>query len=64
MILDQEGGVAGSLAILDYTTSTSSLTVHDLQLQVYAAAGRREGLDGRAAYRQCEARRVCKESAF
>ena len=50
VILDHEGGVADSLAILDYKTSTTPLAVHDLQLQVYAAAGRREGLDVRAAY--------------
>jgi DNA helicase-2/ATP-dependent DNA helicase PcrA len=50
VILDQEGGVPTALAILDYKTSTSADSDHDLQLQVYADAGRREGLDVRAAY--------------
>jgi DNA helicase-2/ATP-dependent DNA helicase PcrA len=50
VILDQEGGVPTSLAILDYKTSTSPDVEHDLQLQVYADAGRREGLDVSAAY--------------
>lgn len=51
VILDQEGGVPTSLAIVDYKTSTSG-EVHDhaLQLQIYADAGRREGLDVRGAY--------------
>jgi DNA helicase-2/ATP-dependent DNA helicase PcrA len=51
VILDQEGGVPTALAIVDYKTSTSG-DVHDhaLQLQVYADAGRREGLDVRGAY--------------
>ena len=51
MILDQEGGVPTALAIVDYKTSTSGDPLeHALQLQVYADAGRREGLDVRAAY--------------
>ena len=50
VILDREGGVATSLAILDYKTSTSKDSDHDLQLQVYANAGRREGLEVVAAY--------------
>jgi DNA helicase-2/ATP-dependent DNA helicase PcrA len=50
VILDREGGVDQALAILDYKTSTSVLAEHALQLQVYADAGRREGLDVRAAY--------------
>jgi DNA helicase-2/ATP-dependent DNA helicase PcrA len=50
VILDREGGVETALAILDYKTSTSSMSEHELQLQVYADAGRREGLDVRAAY--------------
>lgn len=51
VILDQEGGVPTALAIVDYKTSTSG-DVHDhaLQLQVYADAGLREGLDVRGAY--------------
>ena len=50
VILDEEGGVPTSLAILDYKTSTSVDRDHDLQLQVYTDAGRREGLDVRGAY--------------
>ncbi len=50
VILDQEGGVTTGLAIVDYKTSTGDHGSHDLQLQVYADAGRREGLDVRAAY--------------
>jgi DNA helicase-2/ATP-dependent DNA helicase PcrA len=50
VILDREGGVPTALAILDYKTSTASGTDHGLQLQVYADAGRREGLDVRGAY--------------
>jgi DNA helicase-2/ATP-dependent DNA helicase PcrA len=50
VILDHEGGVPTALAILDYKTSTRTHGAHDLQLQVYADAGRREGLDVRGAY--------------
>lgn len=51
VILDMEGGVPTALAIVDYKTSTSGeVAGHALQLQVYADAGRREGLDVRAAY--------------
>jgi DNA helicase-2/ATP-dependent DNA helicase PcrA len=50
VILDHEGGVPTALAILDYKTSTRPDEGHDLQLQVYADAGRREGLDVRGAY--------------
>ncbi len=50
VILDQEGGVVTGLAIIDYKTSTGGDGSHDLQLQVYADAGRREGLDVRGAY--------------
>jgi DNA helicase-2/ATP-dependent DNA helicase PcrA len=50
VILDREGGVEQALAILDYKTSTSDAAEHELQLQVYTDAGRREGLDMRAAY--------------
>jgi len=51
VILDHEGGSPNALAIVDYKTSTIG-DVHDhaLQLQVYADAGRREGLDVRGAY--------------
>lgn len=52
VILDREGGVAGDLALVDYKTrkvreDDESL---DLQLKVYAAAGRGEGFTVRAAY--------------
>ncbi len=51
VILDREGGVPTALAIVDYKTSVTGGTAeHALQLQVYADAGRREGLDVRDAY--------------
>ena len=51
VILDSEGGVPTALAIVDYKTAThGEITDHALQLQVYADAGRREGLDVRAVY--------------
>lgn len=50
VILDQEGGVPTGLAIIDYKTSTRGEGDHDLQLQIYSNAGRREGLDIRGAY--------------
>jgi DNA helicase II / ATP-dependent DNA helicase PcrA len=51
VILDKEGGVPTALAIVDYKTSTSGDALeHALQLQVYADAGRREGLDVQGAY--------------
>ena len=51
MILDQEDGVATALAIVDYKTSTSRRSAPTgSSSQVYTDAGRREGLDVRAAY--------------
>lgn len=50
VILDNEGGEKTSLAILDYKTSVGSDGNHDLQLQIYASAGLREGLEVRGAY--------------
>lgn len=50
VILDNEGGVKTSLAILDYKTSVDRDASHDLQLQIYASAGLREGLEVRGAY--------------
>ena len=51
VILDKEDGVPTALAIVDYKTSTTGNVLdHALQLQVYVDAGRREGLDVRAAY--------------
>lgn len=52
VILDREGGEVQSLAIVDYKTSTDQEANGDyaLQLAVYTDAGRREGLNVRAAY--------------
>ena len=54
VILDKEGGDVKALAIVDYKTSTeddpAANEEYDLQLAVYTDAGRREGLDVRAAY--------------
>lgn len=51
VILDQEDGIPKGLAIVDYKTSTDDdITPYELQLQVYANAGQREGLDIRATY--------------
>jgi DNA helicase II / ATP-dependent DNA helicase PcrA len=56
VILDSEGGEVTALAIVDYKTSVDSADLADgdaeyaLQLAVYADAGRREGLNVRAAY--------------
>jgi DNA helicase-2/ATP-dependent DNA helicase PcrA len=52
VILDKEGGEIQSLAIVDYKTSTDPEDDEDygLQLAVYTDAGRREGLNVRAAY--------------
>jgi len=52
VILDKEGGEVRSLAIVDYKTSTDPEADADyaLQLAVYTDAGRREGLNVRAAY--------------
>jgi DNA helicase-2/ATP-dependent DNA helicase PcrA len=52
VILDKEGGDVQSLAIVDYKTSTDPEASADyaLQLSVYTDAGRREGLNVRAAY--------------
>jgi len=51
VILDEEEGVPTALAIVDYKTSTEGSPLdHALQLQIYADAGRREGLDVRGAY--------------
>ena len=51
VILDREDGVVNALAIVDYKTSIQPQERTDeLQLAVYTDAGRREGLDVRAAY--------------
>jgi DNA helicase-2/ATP-dependent DNA helicase PcrA len=50
VVLDKEGGVETALAIVDYKTSVTKDADHALQIQVYADAGRREGLEVRGAY--------------
>jgi DNA helicase-2/ATP-dependent DNA helicase PcrA len=52
VILDHEGGRVGSLAIVDYKTANEAKNddVFGFQLAIYAAAGRGEGLNVRAAY--------------
>jgi DNA helicase-2/ATP-dependent DNA helicase PcrA len=52
VILDREGGVVGNLGIVDYKTANDAKSddVFAFQLAIYAAAGRGEGLDVKAAY--------------
>lgn len=52
VILDREGGKIGKLAIVDYKTANDPKTddIFAFQLAIYAAAGRGEGLDVKAAY--------------
>ncbi len=50
VILGEEGGSHGALAVVDYKTATDNGQHVDRQLQIYVDAGRREGLDIRAAY--------------
>ncbi len=52
VILDEEGGTAGKLAVVDYKVSNDPLREerYQLQLAIYAAAGRGEGLVVDAAY--------------
>ena len=51
VILDKEGEITGHLALLDYKSSARvDMAPHILQLQVYALAGKREGLNVQAAY--------------
>ena len=49
VIYDDHDGVPENLAIVDYKTSTGG-EIDPLQLQVYADAGRREGLTVGAAF--------------
>lgn len=49
VIYDEHDGVIDNLAIVDYKTATGG-EIHPLQLQVYADAGRREGLTVAAAF--------------
>jgi DNA helicase-2/ATP-dependent DNA helicase PcrA len=50
VILDEEDGSISSLAVVDYKTAADPHAEYDFQLQIYADAGRREGLNVRAAY--------------
>ncbi len=52
VILDDEGGLRGALALVDYKTASERTQddVFAFQLAVYAAAGRGEGIDVQAAY--------------
>lgn len=50
VILDEEDGVISSLAVVDYKTAADEHREYERQLQMYADAGLREGLDVRAAY--------------
>jgi len=52
VILDREGDTAGQLALVDYKTADDKKAddIHGFQLAIYAAAGRGEGLDVKAAY--------------
>jgi DNA helicase-2/ATP-dependent DNA helicase PcrA len=52
VILDEEGGRRGALAIVDYKVATDDAREgrYQEQLRVYAVAGRGEGLDVEAAY--------------
>lgn len=49
VIYDEHNGVPENLAIVDYKTSTGA-EIEPLQLQIYADAGRREGLTVAAAF--------------
>lgn len=45
VIIDNGSDGATSLTLIDYKSRTSEEAEHDIQLQVYASAGRREGLE-------------------
>jgi DNA helicase-2/ATP-dependent DNA helicase PcrA len=45
VIIDTGANGETSLTLIDYKTRTSDEAEHDIQLQVYASAGRREGLE-------------------
>ena len=45
VIIDNGTNGISSLTLIDYKTRTSEDAEHDIQLQVYASAGRREGLE-------------------
>lgn len=50
VILDEADGHVSSLAIVDYKTANDENRAYERQLQIYADAGRREGMNVRAAY--------------
>jgi DNA helicase-2/ATP-dependent DNA helicase PcrA len=50
VIIDSGSSGATSLTLIDYKTRTSDESEHDIQLQVYASAGRREGLEIKDAF--------------
>lgn len=50
VIIDNGISGATSLTLIDYKTRTSEESEHDIQLQVYASAGRREGLEVAEAF--------------
>jgi DNA helicase-2/ATP-dependent DNA helicase PcrA len=50
VILDNGSNGAPSLTLIDYKTRTGEESEHDIQLQIYASAGRREGLDVNDAF--------------
>jgi len=50
VIVDGEEHGSASLTLIDYKTRTSDDAEHDIQLQIYASAGRREGLNIRDAF--------------
>jgi DNA helicase II / ATP-dependent DNA helicase PcrA len=45
VIIDNSTNGVSALTLIDYKTRTSDDAEHDVQLQIYASAGRREGLD-------------------
>lgn len=50
VILEEDNENSSSLTIVDYKTATDDSKLFQQQLQIYTDAGRREGLDVRAAY--------------
>jgi DNA helicase-2/ATP-dependent DNA helicase PcrA len=52
VILDEEGGKMGSLAVVDYKVAKNDVLEdrYERQLRIYTHAGRREGWDVRGAY--------------
>ena len=50
VIIDTANSGATSLTLIDYKTRTTNETDNDIQLQVYASAGRREGLEIAGAF--------------